>query len=103
MPKNSWREATGFNHRSTDIKSAGARMNNMRDSGAKSSLHRRKVGGGDLAAESGCATAHRTSEISFVPPGDFTQNACEGRMRTTDESLRPVFAPQLCLAVFDYV
>ena len=54
-PKNSWQEARGFNHRSTDIKSAGARMSNMPDSGAKSSLHRRKVGGGNLAAGSRCA------------------------------------------------
>ena len=60
-PKNSWGETTGFNHRSTDIKSAGARMNNMPDSGAKSSLHRRKVGGGDLVAESRCAPARPRS------------------------------------------
>jgi len=50
MPKNSWREATGFNHRSTDIKSAGTWMNNMLGSGAESSLHRRKVGGGQLGS-----------------------------------------------------
>ena len=54
-PRNSWQETRGFNHRSTDIKSEGARMNNMADSGAKSSLHRHKVGGGDLVAESKCA------------------------------------------------
>jgi hypothetical protein len=46
MLKDSWQEAAGFNHRSTDVKSAGARMNNIPDSGAKSSLHRPKVGGG---------------------------------------------------------
>ena len=34
------------NHRSTDIKSAGARMNHKAGSGAKSSFHRREVGGG---------------------------------------------------------
>jgi hypothetical protein len=33
------------NHRSTDIKSAGAWMNNTPGSGAKSSHHRHKVGG----------------------------------------------------------
>jgi hypothetical protein len=46
MLKDSWQEAAGFNHRSTDVKSAGAWMNNMPGSGAKSPLHRRKVGGG---------------------------------------------------------
>jgi len=51
-PGNSWQEATGFNHRSTDVKSAGARPNNMPDSGAESPLHRRKVGGGNSVAES---------------------------------------------------
>jgi len=49
--KNSWQEARDFNHRSTDIKSAGARMDHKPGSGAKSSLHRRKVGGGNLVAE----------------------------------------------------
>jgi hypothetical protein len=34
------------NHRSTDMKSAGARMKNMPVSGAKPSLHRHEVGGG---------------------------------------------------------
>jgi len=36
-----------FNHRSTGVKPVGAWMNHKPGSGAKSTLHRRKVGGGD--------------------------------------------------------
>jgi len=44
-----------FNHRSTDMKSAGARINHMPRPGAKSRIHRRKVGGDNSIAESRCA------------------------------------------------
>ena len=47
------RRVFGLNRQA--LKSAGAWMNNMAGSGAKSLLHRRKVGGGNLVAESKCA------------------------------------------------
>jgi hypothetical protein len=66
---NSRQEATGFNHRSTDLKSAGAWMNSMPGSGAESLLHRREVGGGSLVAESRCAPASAETEL----PLDFPE------------------------------
>ena len=43
-------EAGRFNHRSTGVKPAGARMNRMAGSGAKSLLRRHKVGGGKVGS-----------------------------------------------------
>jgi len=78
---NSRQEATGFNHRSTDLKSAGAWMNSMPGSGAESPLHRHKVGGGSLVAESRYARFRELIQ-KWV---DAEIELCRIKLRETDE------------------
>jgi hypothetical protein len=88
-PKNSWQEATGFNHRSTDIKSAGAWMNNMVGSGAESLLHRRKVGGGSWVTESRCAPFSDWRSRGLRTGGGCVTNDLPARRSWRGNALEP--------------